>query len=69
MQWECFMTFVPDESVRLIGAEAAGRGIDTLDHAATIAKGSKGIFSWNEEFVLTEQERPDQSCILYFSRT
>ena len=38
-----FYDFIPDESVRLIGAEAAGRGIDTLDHAATIAKGSKGI--------------------------
>jgi len=39
-----FYDFIGDKSVRLIGAEAAGRGIDTPDHAATIAKGSVGIF-------------------------
>lgn len=39
-----FHHFVPDTSVKLIGCEAAGRGIDTLEHAATLAKGSKGIF-------------------------
>ena len=39
-----FYNFIPDESVRLIGCEAAGRGIDTEEHAATIAKGSVGIF-------------------------
>lgn len=39
-----FYNFIPDEEVRLIGCEAAGRGIDTEQHAATIAKGSIGIF-------------------------
>lgn len=39
-----FYNFIPDEGVRLIGCEAAGRGIDTKQHAATIAKGSIGIF-------------------------
>lgn len=39
-----FYNFIEDKSVRLIGAEAAGRGINTPDHAATIAKGSVGIF-------------------------
>lgn len=39
-----FHHFVPETSVKLIGCEAAGRGIDTLEHAATLAKGSKGIF-------------------------
>ena len=39
-----FYNFIPDEGVRLIGCEAAGRGIDTDQHAATIAKGSIGIF-------------------------
>ena len=34
-----FYHFIPDEGVRLIGCEAAGRGIDTEEHAATIAKG------------------------------
>ena len=39
-----FYEFIPDEEVQLIGCEAAGLGIDTEKHAATIAKGSEGIF-------------------------
>ena len=30
--------------MKLIGCEAAGKGIDTPDHAATISKGKKGVF-------------------------
>ena len=39
-----FYDFIKDESVRLVGAEAAGKGVDTDKHAATITKGSIGIF-------------------------
>lgn len=39
-----FYEFIPDESVRLIGCEAAGRGVDTPENAATIANGSLGVF-------------------------
>ena len=39
-----FYHFIEDEGVRLIGCEAAGRGVDTLQTAATIATGSPGIF-------------------------
>ena len=39
-----FYHFLPDPSVRLIGCEAAGRGVDTPDTAATIATGRLGIF-------------------------
>ena len=39
-----FYNFIEDKSVRLVGAEAAGRGIDTPDTAATMALGSVGIF-------------------------
>ena len=39
-----FYEFIPDKEVALIGCEAAGLGIDTPKHAATIAKGSTGIF-------------------------
>ncbi|MDO4942093.1 MAG: tryptophan synthase subunit beta [Lachnospiraceae bacterium] len=39
-----FYHFIPDEGVELIGCEAAGRGIHTDQHAATIAKGTLGIF-------------------------
>ena len=39
-----FYHFIQDEGVRLIGCEAAGRGIDTAETAATIATGKLGIF-------------------------
>lgn len=39
-----FYEFIGDESVQLIGCEAAGHGVDTDKHAATIAKGSTGVF-------------------------
>lgn len=39
-----FYEFIPYESVQLIGCEAAGLGIDTEKHAATVAKGTTGVF-------------------------
>jgi len=39
-----FREFVKDEGVRLIGCEAAGKGVDTPLHAATVTKGEKGVF-------------------------
>ncbi len=39
-----FYDFIGDKNVRLVGAEAAGKGIETKLHAATLAKGSLGIF-------------------------
>ncbi|MEI3267157.1 tryptophan synthase subunit beta [Frisingicoccus sp.] len=39
-----FYEFIPDESVQLIGCEAAGRGVDTDKNAATVANGTVGIF-------------------------
>lgn len=39
-----FYRFIQDREVRLIGCEAAGRGVDTAFHAATIAKGIPGVF-------------------------
>lgn len=39
-----FYHFIEDESVRLIGCEAAGRGVNTAETAATIATGKLGIF-------------------------
>ena len=39
-----FYHFIQDPSVRLIGCEAAGRGVDTFETAATIATGRLGIF-------------------------
>ena len=39
-----FYHFIDDPSVRLIGCEAAGRGVDTLETAATMSVGRAGIF-------------------------
>lgn len=39
-----FYNFIDDEEVELIGVEAAGKGLDTPYHAATISKGELGIF-------------------------
>lgn len=39
-----FYEFIPHEEVALIGCEAAGKGLDTEEHAATIAKGTIGVF-------------------------
>lgn len=39
-----FYHFIEDSSVRLVGCEAAGKGIDTLETAATISTGRMGIF-------------------------
>lgn len=39
-----FYNFINDKEVRLIGCEAAGRGVNTAETAATIATGKLGIF-------------------------
>ena len=39
-----FYHLIPDVGVRLIGCEAAGRGVDTDKHAATMSKGTIGVF-------------------------
>lgn len=39
-----FHHFIPEASVRLVGCEAAGHGVETDKHAATMAKGKPGVF-------------------------
>jgi len=51
-----FYDFIPNESVRLVGAEAAGSGIDTKLHAATITKGRLGIFHGMKSLFLQNEE-------------
>lgn len=51
-----FYPFIGDASVRLIGVEAAGKGIDTGKHAATIAKGSVGVFHGMRSYFLQDRE-------------
>ncbi len=50
-----FHPFIKDQSVRLIGVEAAGSGVDTDKHAATITKGSVGILHGSMSLLLQDE--------------
>ncbi|WP_424766058.1 tryptophan synthase subunit beta [Paenibacillus sp. sgz302251] len=50
-----FYPFVEDESVRLLGVEAAGRGIETIEHAATMTMGRHGVFQGSMSYVLQDE--------------
>lgn len=50
-----FYHFINDPSVRLIGCEAAGRGVDTAETAATIATGWPGIFHGMKSYFCQDQ--------------
>jgi tryptophan synthase beta chain len=50
-----FYAFIPDSQVRLIGCEAAGRGIDTYETAATINTGKLGIFHGMKSYFCQDQ--------------
>jgi len=50
-----FHPFLEDESVRLIGVEAAGRGVDTPDHAASLNGGRPGILHGNRTYLLQDE--------------
>ncbi|MDE0096094.1 MAG: tryptophan synthase subunit beta [Gammaproteobacteria bacterium] len=47
-----FHPFLDDESVRIIGVEAAGHGIDTGEHAASLTGGEPGVLHGNRTFLL-----------------
>lgn len=51
-----FYDFIPDRDVQLIGVEAAGRGVNTAETAATIARGKPGIFHGMESFFLQDED-------------
>lgn len=51
-----FHAFIPDEDVRLVGCEAAGEGIDTPRHAATLTKGTVGVLHGAKSFQLQDAD-------------
>jgi tryptophan synthase beta chain len=51
-----FADFVGDEGVRLIGVEAAGRGLDGKEHGATLLRGRPGILHGAETYVLQDED-------------
>jgi len=51
-----FADFVDDSEVRLIGVEAAGRGLDGKEHGATLLRGRPGILHGAETYVLQDED-------------
>ncbi|TNY20779.1 tryptophan synthase beta chain [Rhodotorula diobovata] len=47
-----FHPFINDKEVRIIGVEAAGEGVDTEHHSATISRGTKGVFHGVRTYIL-----------------
>ncbi|OOC60876.1 tryptophan synthase subunit beta [Paenibacillus ihbetae] len=50
-----FYPFLEDSEVRLIGVEAAGKGVETEFHAATMTKGTQGVFQGSMSYLLQDE--------------
>jgi len=50
-----FYDYIPDESVRLIGVEAAGYGLESGKHAATLCEGKAGVLHGNRTYLLQDE--------------
>ena len=51
-----FSGFFEDKSVRLIGVEAAGNGVDSGEHAATMSKGTPGVLHGSYSYLLQDDK-------------
>ncbi len=51
-----FADFVPDTDVRLIGVEAAGRGLNGAEHGATLLRGRPGVLHGAETYLLQDDD-------------
>jgi len=51
-----FHPFLDDAGVRLIGVEAAGRGLDTHEHAASLSRGRPGVLHGNHTYLLQDDD-------------
>ncbi len=50
-----FHPFLDDRQVKLVGVEAAGRGLDSNEHSASIGKGVPGVLHGNRTYLLTDK--------------
>lgn len=50
-----FYPYIGEENVRMIGAEAAGRGIETRQHAATLVTGRPGVLHGNRTYLIQDE--------------
>ncbi|UED83626.1 tryptophan synthase subunit beta [Streptomyces profundus] len=51
-----FHAFIPDAGVRLVGCEAAGHGVESGEHAATLTAGEPGVLHGSRSYVLQDDE-------------
>lgn len=51
-----FYPFIEDKTVRLIGVEAAGNGLETGEHAAPLAEGSVGVLHGNRTYLMQDED-------------
>jgi tryptophan synthase beta chain len=51
-----FSDFIGDESVKLIGVEPAGKGLDTEEHGAALCKGTKGILHGAYTYIMQNHD-------------
>lgn len=57
-----FHPFLPETGVKLVGVEAAGRGLDTGEHAATLGRGSPGILHGSLSYILQDENGQIQNA-------
>ncbi|MDL1864689.1 tryptophan synthase subunit beta [Betaproteobacteria bacterium PRO5] len=50
-----FYPYIDEENVRMIGVEAAGKGIDTREHAATLVTGRPGVLHGNRTYLIQDE--------------
>ncbi len=50
-----FYPYINDNNVRMIGVEAAGKGLDTNQHAATLTKGKPGVLHGNRTYLIQDE--------------
>ena len=51
-----FHPFLDDPDVRIVGVEAAGRGLDTQEHAASLSRGRPGVLHGNRTYLLQDDD-------------
>jgi tryptophan synthase beta chain len=51
-----FSDFIEDKAVRLIGVEAAGKGLDSKEHGATLLRGRPGVLHGTQTYVLQDED-------------
>jgi tryptophan synthase beta chain len=51
-----FHPFLDDKSVRIIGVEAGGKGVETGEHAASLTGGRPGVLHGNRTYLLQDKE-------------